>query len=160
MIWLSRNAHESWNCGKIALWPVSLSDDRRKLTLQFFAQPEDSVTTTQMSVATLPSSTRHITARSINYDVGDDIYRLKSGQLIEMTTNDVYERPLPSFGLLEMRWFLQRIAGMAGVIESTGPGFWCEDTDSLMLDDNYDVSEWGYDTSMYTHIVVFPTIHT
>ncbi|KAK9489245.1 hypothetical protein V1508DRAFT_458612 [Lipomyces doorenjongii] len=34
------------------------------------------------------------------------------------TTNDPTTKPLPSFQLLEMQWFLQRVAGMAGAADS------------------------------------------
>lgn len=39
---------------------------------------------------------------------------IKSGEIFEIKTDDAVERPLPSFKLLEMRWFLDRVIGMAG----------------------------------------------
>src|SRR6266516_5183943 len=38
LICLSRNAHEQWNQRLFALKPLDLSDDKKKLTVQFFWQ--------------------------------------------------------------------------------------------------------------------------
>ena len=42
---------------------------------------------------------------------------IKSGDWFEMRTDDPEARPLPSWELLEMQWFLQRVVGMAGAAE-------------------------------------------
>jgi hypothetical protein len=38
--------------------------------------------------------------------------RIQSGDIFELKTDDAITRPLPSFQLLEMQWFLTRVVGM------------------------------------------------
>jgi hypothetical protein len=51
-----------------------------------------------------------------------DDRRIKSGDLFELKTDDPDARPLPSMKLLEMRWFLQRVMGMAGAADELEDG--------------------------------------
>lgn len=73
-----------------------------------------------MDLSTLPFSTEGLDRSRSEEGLGHGMYNhrtartLKSGDLIEMHTTDAIERPLPSFQLLELQWFLQRIIGMAG----------------------------------------------
>ena len=43
--------------------------------------------------------------------------RIKSGQLLEMRTDNPEKRPLPSMALVEMQWHLQRIMDVAGAAD-------------------------------------------
>jgi hypothetical protein len=47
----------------------------------------------------------------------------------ELKTDDAIERTLPSFQLLEMQWFLQRVIGMAGAAVPYESGRGDEDSD-------------------------------
>jgi hypothetical protein len=58
----------------------------------------------------------------------------------ELKTDDAIERPLPSFKLLEMQWFLQRVIGMAG---ATGPY-----EDWLYQDPDEEISNPGLDMAI------------
>jgi hypothetical protein len=40
-----------------------------------------------------------------------------SGDIFELKIDNPEIRPLPSFQILEMQWFLQRVLGMAGAAE-------------------------------------------
>jgi hypothetical protein len=51
------------------------------------------------------------------------IFRQESGQRIKIHTDDPDKKPLPSFELLELQWFLQRIQGMAGAADIDWPSF-------------------------------------
>lgn len=41
----------------------------------------------------------------------------KSGDLITLTTDDPKVRPLPSFKLLQLQWFCQRLMRLSGIAE-------------------------------------------
>lgn len=122
LITLSPNTHRKWNYGSFALKPISLSEDKKVLTLQFYWQKQMEFTS-DMSLSTTPFSTEGLD-RNEDQRCGETQmfnYKtqrlMKSGDLIEMHTTDAIERPLPSFQLLELQWFLQRIIGMAGSAE-------------------------------------------
>jgi hypothetical protein len=42
---------------------------------------------------------------------------IKSGKFFELHTDDPDTMPLPTFKLLELQWFLQRVAGMASATD-------------------------------------------
>jgi hypothetical protein len=76
-----------------------------------------------MSLLTTPFSTEDLDRNEGAFDTDTgksqlfDFRRqklIKSGEFFELKTDDAIERPLPSFKLLEMQWFLQRVIGMAG----------------------------------------------
>lgn len=75
-----------------------------------------------------------------------------------MITDNPRARPLPSFELLEMQFFLQCISGMAGAAESSDFWFWDDNTHSSPLAEDDNVSNWGYDTPDDTSLAVDRTI--
>jgi hypothetical protein len=119
-ITLSSFAHDLWNGGAFALKPVSMSDDKTALTVQFFWQKRQANTKPAMSLLTTPYSTRgleHNTATGAGINRLHDERRreeIKSGDVFELKTDDTAAKPLPSFQLLELQWFLTRVVGMAG----------------------------------------------
>jgi hypothetical protein len=120
MITLSADAHILWNDGAFALKPISISEDNTTLTIQFFWQAKQPLFERTINLTTIPLSTRNLESndetRLIDCRHSED-RRIKSGDLFELTTDDPEARPLPSMALLEMQWFLQRIAGMAGAAD-------------------------------------------
>jgi hypothetical protein len=60
--------------------------------------------------------------------------RIRSGEIFTFTTNDPENLPLPSLGLLEMQWVLQRLVGMSGA--AGWPTFTTDDDDDDTLGDN------------------------
>ncbi|KAK9329156.1 hypothetical protein V1520DRAFT_279832 [Lipomyces starkeyi] len=134
LITLSRTAHDMWARGAFALKPISVSNNNMTLKVQFFWQQKQTDIPATMSLLTTPFSTEHLdqndgafeSARAVLYYADK---RITSGQFFELHTNDPTTKPLPSFQLLEMQWFLQRVAGMAG-----GAG----DIDSEDLDEDSD----------------------
>jgi hypothetical protein len=121
LITLSRTAHVAWGQGAFALKPISVSDDNMTLTVQFFWQKKQKDIQTAMSLSTKPFSTEGLDglvhdsstgSRSVLYNATDE--KIKSGDYFDLHTTDPTTKPLPSFQLLEMQWFLQRILGMAG----------------------------------------------
>lgn len=74
-----------------------------------------------MSLSTLPFSTEGLDHNEGAFEHGiirlhgrDGEHFIKSGDSFELKTNDVTKKPLPSFKLLELQWFLTRVMGMAG----------------------------------------------
>jgi hypothetical protein len=114
LISLSPIAHVKWAAGQFALKPISLSDDKMTLKVQFFWQKEQDTQTT-MSLLTAPFPTEGLEQHQ---DSGLTNWRtkqtIKSGDYFNLQTTDPTTKPLPSFQLLEMQWFLQRILGMTG----------------------------------------------
>ncbi|KAJ8103630.1 hypothetical protein POJ06DRAFT_293493 [Lipomyces tetrasporus] len=93
LITLSRTAHDMWARGAFALKPISVSNDN--MTLKHLDQNDGAFDS----------------ARALLYYADK---RITSGQFFELRTNDTTAKTLPSFQLLKMQWFLQRVAGMAG----------------------------------------------
>ncbi|KAK9428085.1 hypothetical protein V1505DRAFT_388234 [Lipomyces doorenjongii] len=119
LITLSRTAHDMWARGAFALKPISVSNDNMTLKVQFFWQKKQTDIQATMSLLTTPFSTEHLDQNDGAFDSARALLyyadkRITSGQFFELHTNDPTTKPLPSFQLLEMQWFLQRVAGMAG----------------------------------------------
>ena len=123
VICLSNSAHELWARGLFALRPISLSSDRKELTVEFHWQPRlthgrfDSVDLRQS-----PISSRglvHVERNSLHVPNGDGdaTSQIKSGDTFALRTVNPSTHPLPSFGLLEMQWHLNRIVSMSGAAD-------------------------------------------
>jgi hypothetical protein len=146
LITLSLGAHRCWNRGAFALKPISMYDNNTTLKVQFFWQKKKKDTQATMSLLTTPFSTEDLDHNEGAFDTSEsvlfDIRRkkvIKSGEFFELKTDDAIERPLPSFKLLEMQWFLQRVVGMAG---AAGP---YDDEDWLDEDSDEEISNLGLD---------------
>jgi hypothetical protein len=118
LITLSFTAHGYWHRGAFALKPISMSQDKTTLKIQFFWQKKQDTQPT-MSLLTTPFSTEGLDHNEGAFEHGTiELFRqrkaIKSGDIFELKTDDATARPLPSFQLLEMQWFLTRVVGMAG----------------------------------------------
>ena len=88
-----------------------------------------------MSLLTTPLSTENLDRNKGAFDSDTQLFdsrtdkRIKSGDFFELQTDDAIARPLPSFKLLEMQWFLQRVVGMAGAASPYDDEDWLEDSD-------------------------------
>lgn len=128
LVTLSTNARCIWNMGAFALKPISISEDRKTLTVQFFWQVKQPSITSDIDLLNLnnmPQSTKD----TCNFS-NSSLYRsfepaITTGQLFEIRTDDPDKKPLPSMALLEMQWFLNRVMGIAGVgTLSEGTYYW------------------------------------
>jgi HNH endonuclease len=150
LITLSKGTHIYWNRGAFALKPISICDNNTTLKVQFFWQKKQNNTQAAMSLLTIPLSTEDLDYNEGAFDNGDTkLYyedkRIKSGQIFELKTDDSIKKPLPSFKLLELQWFLTRVVGMAGAAfpYEAGWGHGSDDNDEvpcLDLDDRGDIS--------------------
>jgi hypothetical protein len=138
LITLSRDTHTSWNRGAFTLKPISMSDDNTTLEVQFFWQKKQNDTQPTMSLLTTPFPTKDLDQNEGAFDAGNirltDVRGpqpryIQSGEFFELRTDDAIARPLPSFKLLEMQWFLTRVVGMAGAAIPYEAGWGDEDSD-------------------------------
>ncbi|OJD11832.1 hypothetical protein AJ78_07474 [Emergomyces pasteurianus Ep9510] len=139
MICLSSFAHDLWGRGQFALRPVSLSDDCKELTVQFYWQPKpphdrfDSV-----NIQMAPDSSRDLVHANGNqltiFNNTDSPTAIRSGDIFIFRTTNPQTHPLPSFELLDMQWCLQRIVSMSGAA-----GVYDEEYDD---DDDDDDGQW------------------
>jgi HNH endonuclease len=122
LITLSVDVHRMWCRGAFALKPVSKSDDKKILEVQFFWQRRQSEPQT-ISLTTTPFSTDGLDHGDNKTSIfrQDNGQRIKSGDYFTIKTDDPDQKPLPSFQLLELQWFLQRIQGMAGPADVDWP---------------------------------------
>jgi hypothetical protein len=127
LISLGAEAHWHWNNGRFALKPLEISDDKKKLTVQFFWQPQYSHGNKDpVDLLQEPLSSRDLRfteKEGIEYFLArrqdDGSYRgIESGDIFTFTTDDPAIRPLPSWGLLDMQWVLQRLTAMSGGVET------------------------------------------
>jgi len=165
LISLSRDSHNFWNKGLFALQPLSLSDDKKTLKIKFFWQAKHQDIKdreTEISVHTQPPSTEGLYYNSgregecylttIKGTQGlatiKEAPLIKSGDIFTLTTDNPDKRPLPSFELLEMQFFLQRVSGMAGAARPFDFEWW-NDYDATGAAANvWDVDMWENDSEV------------
>jgi len=115
LICLNPAADRMWNDGEFALKPLELSSDHTELTVQLFWQvPNKYQPETRIDLLTEPAS-----SKGLNQGAGRRLFdcednRIRSGQVFSFKTTDPKKRPLPSWELLEMQWYLQRLVAMTG----------------------------------------------
>jgi hypothetical protein len=142
LISLAPNVHAMWGRGLFALKPISESDDKKTLMVQFFWQTKQKDSLPTIPLTTQPHSTKNL--EQFTGAHGGSIWLhdknkkpIQSGDSFELNTDDPIKKPLPSFELLELQWFLQRVQGMAGAADVDWEEPWL-DTDS---DSDYGVEE-------------------
>jgi hypothetical protein len=129
LITLSRTAHDRWSRGAFALKPISESDDKMTLKVQFFWQEKQKDTQQTISLLTTPSSTEGLDQNIGAFGGAVQLYSfwnkrtIQSGDYFKLQTDDPETKPLPSFQLLELQWFLQRIQGMVGAADFDWPPY-------------------------------------
>jgi hypothetical protein len=135
MLSLSHDLHGLWSQAGFTLRPVAPPRDDKELDVQLFWQtyfPADTWYEPTDLLQKPLTAARYFCQRA---DAPSAIqYRLRytnkrnngglpkgeriiSGQMFTLTTSDPKEMPLPSFELLEMQWYLQRVAAMNGVAD-------------------------------------------
>lgn len=118
LITMAPDVHRMWSRGLFALKPISLSDDRKELLLQFFWQKSyDGIAKQTHLDLMLPPVSQDVgqglgDAYVLDRKIGEDIFRFMTGDKFVITTNDPETHPLPSFDLLEMQWYVNRVVGM------------------------------------------------
>jgi hypothetical protein len=118
LICLAPHAHAYWERAYFALKPIRISDDKKRLDIQFFwlsSNPH----VLGVNILQAPSLT-------VDSDQGPNFTmlfnlnsekKIQSGDEISLETDDPVSRPLPEFRLLEMQWFLHRMTAISGAAE-------------------------------------------
>jgi hypothetical protein len=118
LISLALHAHGYWTRAYFALKPIRMSDDKKRLDIQFFwlsSNPH----VPEVNILQIPSLIANLDqgpnlAKLFNHETDTKIH---SGCEISLETDDPVSRPLPDFNLLEMQWFLHRVTAMSGAAE-------------------------------------------
>jgi hypothetical protein len=110
-----------WGRGQFALKPLELSSDNTELTVQFFWQVSNKhKATSRIDILTKQASSEGLTEGAggwLGYKDGRSLNFIRSGQVFTFKTTDPEKMPLPSWELLEMQWYLQRVVAMSGAAE-------------------------------------------
>jgi hypothetical protein len=114
---LAPDAHRYWEKAHFALKPIRLSDDMKRLDIQFFWLAKGN-RTSEVRILQRPPI-------PVDLDQGPNVTKLFnvltekkicSGYEISLETDDPVAYPLPDLSLLEMQWFLNRVAAMSGAV--------------------------------------------
>ncbi|OCK78435.1 hypothetical protein K432DRAFT_406469 [Lepidopterella palustris CBS 459.81] len=111
-------AHKYWSEAYFALKPIRLSNDRKRLDIQFFWIPPRNYAS-QVGILHRPSLPADL-------DQGPNLTMLFNNETCKeicsgddgtLETNDPVSLPLPDFRVLEMQWYLHRVTAMNGAAE-------------------------------------------
>jgi HNH endonuclease len=135
-ICLSPDAHAYWTKAYFALKPIQLSEDKKRLDVEFHWMPRYKYSS-KVDILTSPESSEGFNGNIMLFHFPTD-RRVCSGDTISLTTDDPVTRPLPHLAL-EMHWTLRRMAAMSG---AAGIDFDNDDDDSMVLRDPCREDEW------------------
>ncbi|OJD17960.1 hypothetical protein AJ78_01991 [Emergomyces pasteurianus Ep9510] len=129
--------HACWDEQLFALQPLSMSTDKKTLTVKFFWLCPTGLDSLRLSTTALPEDpTQEFTVEPPSFPANLSqggrkcgyaerpnlrIYNcqtnelISSGQVITLTTEDAESMPLPDFKLLELQWKLHRVLALAAV---------------------------------------------
>ena len=113
LICLSPSAHRYWEKAHFALKPIGLSDDKKRLDIEFFWLTKSHHT--ELTVLQRPILSGH-SHQGPNRTMLMNCLTEKaicSGDQITLETDDPVAHPLPNLQLLEMQWFLHRVTAAA-----------------------------------------------
>jgi HNH endonuclease len=117
LISLAPTVHAIWGQGLFALKPISESEDKKTLILQFFWQENQKAPLPKMSLTTTPISTQGLQQTAGVWLFDKNGNKIQTGDYFKLHTDDPVQKPLPNFEILELQWFLHRIQGMAGAVD-------------------------------------------
>jgi hypothetical protein len=136
---LNNYAHKLWTIGEFAFEPIPRNpeDENRKQSMTFYWLPTVKHSGT-ITAETQPEYEESPADISSDVPTGWRIYRedgkrIRSGERIDVTTNNPRSLPLPSYGLLRLQWDMQRLLHLSAGAEP------------LELSDNSDDDDDGYD---------------
>ncbi|GAB1206335.1 hypothetical protein APSETT445_005020 [Aspergillus pseudonomiae] len=125
MICMVNVAHMLWEKARFALKPLSISENQRALTVQFFWLPTN-LYFHEIPALEAPSPfPRDLSSSTVNGEHSAKLYniatdrKLCSGDIITFETDNPVSHPLPSMELLEMQWVLHRVLALSGAADAT-----------------------------------------
>ncbi|KAB8076434.1 hypothetical protein BDV29DRAFT_200197 [Aspergillus leporis] len=116
---LAASIHRMWGKAEFGLKPIELSDDRKKLTVQFFWFKRGSFSE-RMPLTKAPVLLTTGRAGPRDTKVFNCLTEevICSGDFVTLEVQDPDQYPLPSFELLEMQWTLHMVAAISGAAEA------------------------------------------
>ncbi|KAE8326208.1 hypothetical protein BDV39DRAFT_206102 [Aspergillus sergii] len=118
-------AQKLWEKARFALKPLSISEDQKVLTVQFYWLPRHSYSRRMPAIKTPGPFPGNLSSSTVNgehiaklFNIATDT-KLCSGDVITFETNDPIGHPLPSMELLNMQWVLHRVLALSGVADAT-----------------------------------------
>jgi hypothetical protein len=121
---LAPHAHKYWEKAHFALKPIGLSDDKKRLDIEFFWLAKGN-RASEVAILQRPLLPVHLDEGPL--DQGPNVTKLLnvqtnriicSGDQISLETNDPVEHPLPDLRLLDMQWILHRVQAMSAAAEA------------------------------------------
>ena len=142
LVSLNSHMHKRWPTGEFAFEPIPRNpeDENRKQSMIFHWLPtikhSGSITAEaqpEHEEGLADSSSGALTGRRIYRDDGE---RIRSGERIDMITNDPQSLPLPSYSLSHLQWNMQRLLHLSAGAEP------------IELSDDSDDDDDGYDLAV------------
>jgi hypothetical protein len=116
---LAPSAHKYWEKAHFALRPIGLSDDKKRLDIEFFwlakGNHASEVAILQRPPLPVYSDQGPNVTMLLNVQTRQIIC---SGDQISLETNDAVAHPLPDLRLLDMQWILHRVQAMSAAAEA------------------------------------------
>jgi hypothetical protein len=132
LICLAPHVHAYWERAYFALKPIRISDDKKRLVIQFFWLSSAS-RISRVNIPDAPLLSAPVHGPNSTRLFNNETYAvIKPGDEIVLETDDAVSRPLPDFRLLGMQWFLHRVTAMSGAAESQND-FHDEDSDDNIM---------------------------
>jgi len=116
---LAPHAHKYWEKAHFTLKPIRLSDDKKRLDIQFFWLAKGNGAS-EVAILQRPPLSVHL-------DQGPNVTKLFnvqtnrkicSGDQITLETDNAMSHPLPDLRLLDMQWILHRVTAMSAAAEA------------------------------------------
>ncbi|PYH67557.1 HNH endonuclease signature motif containing protein [Aspergillus vadensis CBS 113365] len=117
-------AHKLWKKARFALKPLSLSEDRRSLQVQFYWLPVYNYRSRIPATEVPRRMSRKLSGTTVDgketmlFNIATN-KKLCSGDILTFKTNDPNSHPLPSMELLDMQWVLNRVLALSGATYAT-----------------------------------------
>lgn len=117
------SVHRYHAAGLFGLQPIEASSDGKSLKLKFWWLPQRTTPSSNMTDITDFSLIDiigdvfvedELQLKDIKICNGSDGHIIRSGDVIELSTPDPENLPLPNWDLLEMQWILQRLTALSG----------------------------------------------
>ncbi|EGE77407.2 hypothetical protein BDDG_00344 [Blastomyces dermatitidis ATCC 18188] len=134
LLLLAPHVHAYWDKQLFALQLLSISNDKKSLTVKFFWLCPSSLDSLRLSTATLPEDpSQEFTVEPLSFPANlgqggrECVYGerpnirlfnceanelISSGQVITLTTEDPESLPLPDLKLLDLQWKLHRVLAL------------------------------------------------
>ncbi|KAJ5775281.1 uncharacterized protein N7511_000292 [Penicillium nucicola] len=148
LICLRNDLRTAWVDGLFALRPVSVSDDKTEMEIEFHWQPRVGHATSDMVDVTKEpppskdiSSVENLLVVVPDQENKNSFHPIQSGHRFKIKTHNPVDHPLPSFDLLDMQWNFTRIVSMSAVADTFDDGDDDDDDDgrtTVQHDYNYD----------------------